>query len=80
MPKTNNPHPHFRYVYVDLPVEWREAIDKGYKEFAKKEIDKGNNPCKTDFVRHIFKFYLDQNGDRIQMQTYTKTRFKLFAK
>lgn len=61
MPKTNNPHPHFRFVYVDLPVEWQDKINEAYKEFAKQEIEKGNNPCKTDFVRFVFKEFLNNN-------------------
>lgn len=66
MPKTNNPYPHFRYVYVDLPTEWQEAIDEAYKDFALEQVKKGKNPCKTDFVRYIFEFYLTQKKNSVK--------------
>lgn len=66
MPKTKNPHPHFRFVYVDLPIEWQEQINKAYKDFALEQVKQGNNPCKTDFVRFIFKNYLDNSKNFIQ--------------
>jgi hypothetical protein len=58
MPKTNNPHPHFRFVYVDLPIEWQESINKAYQDYVIEQVKQGKNPCKTDFVREAFKTYL----------------------
>lgn len=61
MPGTNKPQPHFRFVYVDLPVEWQEVIDKAYKDFALEQVKQGKNPCKTDFVRFIFEEFLKKS-------------------
>lgn len=50
------------YRYIDtvrLPAEWHEAIEKAYKNFALKQVNAGKKPCKSDFVRHIFEFYLN---------------------
>jgi len=62
MPRTNNPYPHFRFVYVDLPIEWQKAIEKAYKDFALEQVKLGKNPCKTEFVRFVFEVYLAQNN------------------
>jgi len=61
---SRKPLPHFRFIAVDLPTEWQEAINEAYKQFALEQIAKGGKTksYKTDFVRFVFEFYLAQNN------------------
>jgi hypothetical protein len=57
MPK--KPKPHFRFVAVDLPIQWQKAIKEAYKNWSIDQAKQGKKPNKTDFVRFVFDQFLN---------------------